>query len=140
MTLVRWSPAYRHLHRVAREMADYQAEAGGTRSARLPVDVYSTESEIVVSAMMPGVSPEDVEITFEGDILTIRGTVATRDEDESPNFIIREQFTGTFSRTLRLGVPVESEKIDASMENGILTVRVPKAEEARARVIKVNAR
>ena len=100
MTLVRWSPAYRHLHRVAREMADYQAEAGGTRSARLPVDVYSTESEIVVSAMMPGVSPEDVEITFEGDILTIRGTVATRDEDESPNFIIREQFTGTFSRTV----------------------------------------
>ena len=112
-----------------------QAFNGGTRDARLPLDAYSTENEIVVTAAVPGVKPEDVEITYEGDTLTIRGQMPPR--LENVNYIFAERFHGTFVRTLTLNVPIEADKIDATFEDGILTLVLPKAEAVKPRVIKV---
>jgi HSP20 family protein len=91
-----------------------------------------------VTASIPGANPDDVEITVEGDSVTIRGHIEPR--LENVNYIFAERFHGEFSRTLQLNVPVDVENIEAHFENGVLTLTLPKAEEVRPRVIKVNAR
>jgi HSP20 family protein len=114
------------------------SESSGSRVARLPIDAYSTDDAIIVSAAVPGVNPDDVEITVEGETLTIRGGIYSR--IDNVNYIISERFDGAFSRTLQLNVPVDVDKIEASFENGILTLVLPKAEEVRPKVIKVKAK
>ncbi len=113
-------------------------ESGGSRAARLPIDAYSTENEIVITAAVPGVNPDDVEITLEGDTLTIQGEIKSR--LENTRYLINERFDGRFARTLQLNVPVEMDKAEATFENGVLTLVLPKAEEVRPRTIQVKAR
>jgi HSP20 family protein len=112
--------------------------ADGTREARLPVDVHATENDFVVTAAVPGLKPEDVELTYEGDTLTIRGKFPER--LENTQYLMAERFHGSFSRTLRLNVPIQADKIDATFDNGILTLVLPKAEAIKPRVIKVKAK
>jgi HSP20 family protein len=123
------------MNRFFEESLDY---AGGSRVAQLPIDAYSTENEIVVTATIPGVKPEDVEITIEGDSLTIRGEIPQR--LDNVRYIFAERFHGPFARTLQLNVPIDQDKVEASFENGILTLVLPKAEEVRPKVIKVQSR
>jgi HSP20 family protein len=108
------------------------------RVAALPVDVYSTGSELVIKASVPGVNPEEVEITVEGDTLTIKGE--TKSPLENVDYHIQERRYGPFGRTLTLNVPVEADKAEAMFENGELTLIIPKAEEVRPRVIKVKSK
>lgn len=106
--------------------------------ARLPVDVYTTEDEIVVQAPMPGVNPDDVEITLEGDNLTIKGEI--KPPLENVDYIMQERWYGPFSRSLVINVPVDANKVEATFENGLLTVTIPKAEEVKPKSIKVRAK
>lgn len=126
-------PVWRSVTRVRREGAD-----GGDRVLYLPVDVYETDNEIVVTASLPGLKPEDVEITFEDGSLTIRGEV--KPPLEGVNYLICERAHGPFARTLNINVPVEADKIEANFENGLLTVTIPKAESVRPKTIKVKAK
>ena len=141
MAMVKLNPArettaMRNLmDRLFEDTLDY---SGGTRTARLPIDAYTTDNEIVVTASIPGANPDDVEITVEGDSLTIRGHIEPR--LDNVNYIFAERFHGEFSRTLQLNVPVDVDNIEAHFENGVLTLTLPKAEEVRPRVIKVNAK
>jgi HSP20 family protein len=107
-------------------------------TARLPLDSYSTEEEIVLLASLPGVRPEDVEITIEGDTLTIRGEIP--EPPENVDYILRERHYGPFSRTLTFNIPVEANKAEASFRDGLLTLTVPKAEEIKPRTIKVKTK
>lgn len=95
----------------------------------------TTDNEIVVTAAVPGVKPEDLDITYEGDTLTLRGQMPQRLSDV--NYLFAERFHGSFTRTLQLNVPVDTDKIEATFENGILTLVLPKAEAIKPRVIKV---
>lgn len=112
--------------------------AGGSREAHLPVDVYSTENDFVITAAVPGLKPEDVEITYEGDTLTIRGSFPQR--LENVQYLLAERFHGAFTRTLQLNVLIQSDKIEATFENGILKLILPKAEAIKPRVIKVKTK
>jgi len=105
---------------------------------RLPVDAYTTENEVIILASVPGVKPEDVEITIEGDTLTLRGEMAA--PPENVNYVMQERAYGRFSRTLTLNVPVQAEKASAEFEHGVLTLTIPKAEAVRPRSIKVTAK
>lgn len=118
----------------SRSSLDY---AGGPRVARLPIDAYSTENEIIVSASIPGAKPENVEITVEGDTLTIRGEIEPR--LDNVKYIFAERFHGQFIRELQFNVPVDSDHIEATFENGLLTLTIPKAEEVRPKVIQVKS-
>ncbi len=145
MTIARWNPNHEVLtmreamNRLFDEAFTSNGfDMGGTRYARLPIDAYSTDESIVVTAAVPGVNPGDVEITIEGDNLTIRGRIVARMDDV--NYIVTERFDGNFSRSLQLNVPVDVENVEATFENGILTLTLPKAEEVRPKVIKVQAR
>jgi HSP20 family protein len=110
----------------------------GSRRAVLPVDVYSTDHELIIQASVSGVEPEDVEITIEGDRLTIKGERSA--PLENVDYHIQERRYGPFGRTLTLNMPVETESAEATFQNGELTLIIPKAEEVRPKVIKVKAR
>jgi HSP20 family protein len=105
------------------------------RRWRLPVDIYTTPEEIVIVASLPGLTPDEVDITIDGDRLTIRG--ALRPPLENVDYLFQERLYGPFSRTLTLNVPVNADEAEASFENGVLTLTLPKAEESRPKTIEV---
>ena len=102
---------------------------------RLPIEAAANDQEITVRAAVPGLKPEDVDITVEGETLTIRGEFPAPPEDG--NYIYAERPWGKFSRTLQLNVPVEADKAEATFDNGLLTLTLPKAEAVRPKVIRV---
>ena len=104
---------------------------------RLPVDIREQEDAYVLSALVPGLSAEDVNIQVLDDVVRIEGEYRTA-EDES--FLMRELPQGTFERTLRLPAPVQAEAVEADITDGVLTLRLPKAESARPKKIKVVAK
>jgi HSP20 family protein len=127
-------------HRVVRynNFADEAARDGGSRIYRLAVDAYDTEDAVVILASVPGLNPEDIHINLEDDVLTVEGEFKNPVEDV--NYIIRERAAeGHFQRSLRLNVPVEVENIEAVFDNGILTLTLPKAAEARPLTIPVKS-
>jgi HSP20 family protein len=108
------------------------------RIAALPVDAYSTDNELIIKASVPGVDPEDVQITIEGDTLTIKGELKA--PLENVDYHIQERRHGAFGRTLTLNVPVEAEQAEATFERGELTLVIPKSEEIRPKVIQVKSK
>jgi HSP20 family protein len=103
----------------------------------LPLDISETENEFIVKASLPGVKPEDVQITVHGDTLTIRGEMKAEVEKKDENYHLRERRYGQFVRTVSLSTPISADKAQAQFENGVLTLRLPKAEEAKPKQIKV---
>lgn len=105
---------------------------------RLPLDVYTTPEEIVIIASLPGLTPDEVDISIEGDTLMIRGEL--RPPLENVSYLFQERAYGAFSRTLTLNVPVEAAGAEAVFENGVLTLTLPKAEETKPKIIKVKGK
>ena len=105
-----------------------------------PLDVYETEDSLVVKAALPGVKPEEVEISVTGDILTIKGETKSEEEVKREDYHRRELRYGSFCRSVPLPTGVNHNKADAIFEQGVLTVTLPKAEEAKPKTIKVKAR
>ena len=103
------------------------------------LDVHQTPDEIVVNATLPGVHPEDVQITLTGQRLQIRGEFKADEEVNRDQYLYRERRYGTFSRQLQLPVRVDGERAQATFENGVLTLRLPKAEEVKPRQIQIKA-
>jgi HSP20 family protein len=105
--------------------------------AALPLDVCETEDAFVVKASLPGVRPDDVQITVLGDTLTIRGESKAEDDKKGERWHLRERRSGAFQRSLSLAVPVDADAAQVHYENGVLTLTLPKSESARPRQIKV---
>jgi len=105
------------------------------RRLRLPLDVYATPEEIVIIASLPGLTPEEVDVTIDDDRLSIRGEL--RPPLQNVDYLFQERAYGPFSRTLTLNVPVETEAAEAVFENGVLTLTLPKAEESKPKSIEV---
>ena len=101
----------------------------------LPIDVWATPEAFQVNAYLPGINPEDVEITFEGEELTIRGRLPAA--PEGAEFLKRELYHGAFARRLSFNVPVDADRIEANFHNGLLTLSIPKAEAVKPKQIKI---
>lgn len=104
-----------------------------------PLDVYETEDSLVVKASLPGVKPEEVDISVTGDILTIKGETKSEEEVKREDYHRRELRYGSFCRSVPLPTGVEHGKADAVFDQGILTVTLPKTAEAKPKTIKVKA-
>ena len=102
------------------------------------VDIYETEHELVVKADLPDVSPQDLDIRVENNILTIRGERKFEKNVHEDNYLRIERAYGSFSRSFSLANSVKSESIQADYHNGVLTLSLPKREEAKPKQIKVN--
>jgi HSP20 family protein len=106
----------------------------------LAVDVYETEDAVVVKSAIPGIKPEDIDISLTGDTLTIKGETKFEDEVEEEHYVRREMRYGSFSRTLSVPTTVVAADADAEFENGVLTLTLPKAEEVKPKAIKIKAK
>lgn len=109
------------------------------RVLTFPMELKATENEYVLKAMLPGLSAEDINIQFTDGVLTIDGEYTSISE-EGAEYLFSEMPVGRFSRSLEIKDPVVIEKIEASMKDGILSIHIPKAEEAKPKTIKINAK
>ena len=105
--------------------------------AALPIDMYETDENVVLRASVPGVKPEEVDITITGNTLTIKGETKHEEEVKKENYFRQERSYGTFTRTITLPSSLETDKAEATFENGVLSLTIPKAEEMKPKQIKV---
>ena len=112
---------------------------GGTESTLgIPLDIYATRDALVVEAALPGVKPDDVEMTVTGDTLTISASSADEHRSEEAGVLYQEIRRGSMSRTVTLPENLKADEATASFENGILRLQIPKAEQARPRQIRIS--
>lgn len=104
---------------------------------QLAVDVYQTDKDIVIQSTLAGVRVEDIDISVNNDMVTIRGVRRRDEEVPGERYFYQECYWGGFSRSIILPFDVKAEKVTASLKNGILTVVLPKVEKPRSRSIKV---
>ncbi|MEA3273512.1 MAG: Hsp20/alpha crystallin family protein [Patescibacteria group bacterium] len=121
-------------------------QAGDNRSSnewvadqegQLTIDVYQTETDIVIKSTIAGVKPENLDVQINNDMVTIKGERKQEEEINEEDFYYQECYWGSFSRSIILPVDVQANKAEATMKNGILTIRLPKADSAQSRKIQV---
>lgn len=104
---------------------------------QLTIDVYQTDSDIVIKSTIAGVKPEDLDVSISNDMITIKGERRKEEQVEEENYYYQECYWGAFSRSVILPVDVVAEKIEAAMKNGILTIRLPKSDVNKTKKIQV---
>ena len=115
----------------------FDERATGPTRHWLAVDVYETPTELVIKAALPGAKPDEVDIAIDGDTLTITGEYRADEEQPGTEYHRRELHVGAFERALRLPERFQAEQTEAVFENGILTLTIPKVEQAQVKHIKV---
>jgi HSP20 family protein len=103
----------------------------------VPLDMIEEEDQYVVKASIPGVNPEDVEVTLTDNVLTIKGETKSESEESKSNYHVRERHYGSFMRQISLPMSVNADAVEATHENGVLTLRLPKTEAAKPKRIAV---
>ena len=106
----------------------------------IPVDMYQAANDMVVKTALPGVKPEEIDITITGDNLTIKGETKTEEEVKREDCFYQERRYGAFSRSVPLPSGLDTDKAEADFDNGILTLTIPKSEETKPKQIKVKAK
>ena len=136
--IVRWSPFHNTLFDdYDRFFTPASPQAQATRSWSVAIDVAENDDAYVLKASVPGINADNLEITLENKVLTLKGEVKADDSFENEQYHVRERRHGGFSRSIRFPVDVNSEAVTASYENGVLTLTVPKAEAIKPKRIEV---
>ena len=124
-----------------RALAEFQNRYPEARQGFIPaVDVYEKDGKVHVETAIPGVDAKDVEVTVDGGVLTLRGKSEHRSEVDEKNYYRKEVRYGAFQRQVPLPTPVIGEKAEASVENGVLHVAIPKAKSEKPKGIKVEVK
>jgi len=142
--MVRWDP-FREMMGLRRAMDRLFDDALASSSGEwqplawnLALDVIENENEYVVKASVPGLKPEDLDITFENKVLVIKGDLKEEKDAEEGNYHLRERRYGSFSRSLTLPSNVKADQIQASYTDGVLKLQLPKAEESKPKRIAIH--
>jgi len=117
-----------------RSMEGWQPDGG---AYPLALDISEDENEYTVKASIPGIDPDDLDISVTDNALTISGEIKSEEEKEGEQYHLRERRYGRFSRSVNLPAMVDSDKADANFENGVLTLHLPKSEETKPKRISV---
>lgn len=144
--IVRWEP-FRELAGLRREMERWFGRSEypyfyrdiWSDAEKVPLDAYYTDDALVIKGSLPGVSPEEVSITLDGDTLTIRGETKQEERTEREGYLCQERHYGSFYRSLALPRGLKTDKAEATFEDGVLTLTIPKSEEIKPKQIKVKA-
>ena len=143
--LTRWEPMREMM--TLREAMDRLFDDAFTRplsasgvSVMPAIDLYETADEVVVKANLPGLKPDDVQITVTSDVLTLRGELKPVDSEKEATYHIQERRYGVFERSVALPTDVQTEKAKADFENGMLIITLPKAETVKPKMISIKAK
>jgi HSP20 family protein len=126
------------INRVFNEAFERRGEESNLTTWAPAVDIYETANELVVKGDLPEIDPKDLDIRVENNILTIRGERKFERNEQQGDYLRVERAYGTFSRSFALSNTVNPDAIKAEYQNGVLTLHIPKREEAKPRQIKVN--
>ena len=139
-TITRWEPfrGVNTLQDQFNRLFDRNGEESSLTAWAPAVDIYETEHELVVKADLPEVDPKDLDIRVENNILTIRGERKFEKKVNEDNYLRVERAYGSFARSFTLANTVNSDAIKAGYQDGVLTLTIPKREEAKPKQIKVN--
>jgi HSP20 family protein len=142
MAIQKWAP-FRDLRREMDDLfekffSEERLPAKRWADVAPALDLKVTDNEVIVTAELPGVEPKDMNISLEGDTLTIKGEKKQEKEEKNENMVRVERSYGTFQRSISLPCKVDENKIAADFKNGVLRVTLPKTEAARKKSIKIN--
>ena len=127
-------------HMMRRRMVDHlMGHLSSEYEFSFPMDVKVTNEGYEINALLPGVKSEDFSVEFANDTVTIKGEFKP-ERDEKANYLLQERPEGKFMRTVQLPDSVDSGKVEAILQNGVLKVSIPKAEQAKPKVVKVVAK
>lgn len=104
---------------------------------QLTVDVYQTPSEIIIQAITPGIKPDDLDVSITQEMITIKGKREDGRKVEKENFFYQELYWGSFSRSILLPQEVDPDEAEASIKNGVLTIKLPKLDKERVQRLKI---
>lgn len=144
MTMIRWAPS-RDFMTLQRAMQSAFDESGGAderkaeRGPRIPFDILEREDDFLLRAPVPGFRAEEIDVRFEDGLLTVSGERAETEVEEEGSYRLREWRQGDFRRRLRLRARIDVSAAEAEVRDGVLELRLPKAEEMKPRKIEVNA-
>ncbi len=142
-TMNRWEPfrgattLQEQINRVFGDLVGRTGEESNLTPWAPAVDIFETENELVVKADLPDVNPQNLDIRVENNVLTIRGERKFENEVNEDNYLRIERSYGSFSRSFSLANSVNADAIKADYQNGVLTLSIPKREEAKPKQIKV---
>ena len=141
--IVRWNPVVRRPVDLFNEFDRWLEQSPAPyRTAEhwgLALDVIENEDGYVIKASVPGINPDDLEITLEDNVLTIKGAVENDEEINKEQYHLRERRYGSFSRSVKFPVMVNGDAVTANYDKGVLTLDVPKAEEVKPKRIAIKA-
>ncbi len=140
MVLQRRDP-FRDLRRIENTMDRFWRGSGAYEAGgwAVPLDVVQDGDSIVIHGTLPGVKAEDISVTIDDGVLEIKAESKTDHEEQNGSYLIRERRAGKFHRVIRLPDSVDADKAETRYEDGVLTVRLPKVEARKAKVLEVNA-
>ena len=144
MVMQRWEPLRElrqmedTMNRLWRGFGGRTGYDNGSEGWNIAIDVIRKPEEIEVKASVPGIKPEDIDISVEDNVLVMKAEKKAEYEGEDTNYLVRERSYGSYFRALRLPETVDTNKINCQYENGVLTIVLPKAEEKKKKQIKVN--
>ena len=140
MSLIRWSPFFEPFDDMEKRLfSDHPAVRGS--DAFIPaVNVYETKDDVMAESALPGVDPDDVQISIENNILTVKAETKKTSEVEEKDYYRKEVREGSFYRQVALPSPVDGDKAEASFEKGMLRITIPKRPEVKAKTIKVTVK
>ena len=145
--ITRWDPfadmvdlrrAFDRMFDDVRPVRFVPAGSNGGAESYFPVDLYETEGEVVVKASLPGVKPEDIDVSVTGQVLTLKAESKQEAEEKGQNWYRRERRSGSYVRQFQLPTEVQADKATADFEHGVLKLTLPKAEAVKPRTIKVS--
>jgi HSP20 family protein len=118
----------------------WSSASGGLRGSMPPIDMWQDNNAVMVKASLPGLKASDVQISVTGDMLTLRGEYKQQEEHKDESYHLRENVYGSFERSILLPTAVEADKAKAEFEDGILTITLPKSEQAKPKSITVKTK
>ena len=139
MVLTRWDPLFeiRRSNRLARRGGTGLNYGFEQNEWSIPLDIVRDGDLVTVTANIPGVDPENIDVTIEGEVLSIKADIKTEEQREASDYLVRERRTGSFSRSLRLSENVDTENVEPTYESGVLTITLPMLESKKAKHFKV---
>jgi HSP20 family protein len=145
MSITRWNPLQdimtlqNSMDRFFNDPLFQPLTFNGAKAGLPTLDIKERDGELVVQAAIPGYTPEQVDVTVQGDVLTLRGTMEEEQERKEDTYHLRERHTGSFHRSIRLPASVNTEEATAEYDNGVLTLRLPKTGESAVKRIQIRS-
>ena len=141
--MIRWEPMRQMMSMrdvMDNMLQEFYDRPFGLREMGFPtMDLVQTEEDVIIKATLPGIKPDDLEITFTDNTLTIKGQTQEDQEVKEANYHLRERRFGSFARSVSLGSHINVEKIQANYDSGVLTLTLPKAEEVKPKRIAIKS-